>query len=130
MYNKFTQCSLRRAGHLNRLEESRLPKQIPYSQLWERSCKTGRIKLRYKDIIKRNVGVINIPLDYWQYLSKNQKTEGKIKQLEVIIGFNEQFVWLIIFKPLFVTYLLYIVHALFFFFLLISSNEILLRLGW
>ena len=63
MHNLLTQCNLRWAGHLNRLEDSRQSKQILNSQLREESCKTGRLKLRHEDIIKRNLGLINIPLN-------------------------------------------------------------------
>ena len=52
-------------------------KQIQYSQLWEESYKTGRSKLRHKGIIKRNLGVVNIPLNNLQSLLKNLKNWWK-----------------------------------------------------
>ena len=61
-------------GYLNRLEDSRLPKQILDLQLAEGSRKTSKLNLGYKDILKRNMGLLNIPLDKWQYLSTNRKT--------------------------------------------------------
>ena len=73
MYDILVQCNLKWGGQLNRLEDSRLPKQMLYSQLREGSCKTSWPKLRYKHIIKRNLEVMNIPLDNWQYRSKNWK---------------------------------------------------------
>ena len=48
-----------------------------YSQLRGGSRKKGCPKLKHKDIFKRDQGFMNIPLDNWQYLSKNRKTEGK-----------------------------------------------------
>ena len=66
-----------RVGHLNKFEDSRLPEQILHSQLSEESRKIGKPKLRYKDIIKRNLGVRKIPLDNWQWLSKNRKNWRK-----------------------------------------------------
>ena len=69
---------------MNRFKDSRLPKQILYSQFREGSCKTGRPKLRYKGIIKRNLGLINISSHNWQYLSKNKnKSEGRISRLSL-----------------------------------------------
>ena len=72
------------------LENSRLPK--PTCTL---SSKKGHIKQvdqnSHKDIIKRNLRVINIPLNDWQYLSKIHKTEGK-NQWDIIIGNGRQFV--------------------------------------
>ena len=41
--------------------------------------------LRNKDIIKRNLGVKNISLDNWQYLSKNKKTGGINQSVHVSI---------------------------------------------
>ena len=55
MYDMFTQRNLKWAIHLNRLEGCRLLKQILYSQLREESRKTGRPKIRHKDIIKRSL---------------------------------------------------------------------------
>ena len=95
MHEILAQHNLRWAGHLNRLENSRLLKQI----LREGSLKTGRLKLRHKDIIKRNMGVRNIALDNWQYLSKNRKT-GVKNQRDIIIGYDEQLVLLS--TPLFI----------------------------
>ena len=76
-YDILTQQNLKWVGHLNWLKDSRLPKQILYSQLREGSCKTDRPKFRHKEIIKRNLGVMNIYLDNWQYLSKGRKSGGK-----------------------------------------------------
>ena len=91
MYDILAQCNLRWACHLNRLEDRILPKQILYSQLREGSHKTGKPKLGYKDIIKRNPGVMSIPLDNWQYLSKNKKMEEKNWQ-NVIIKYTGQLI--------------------------------------
>ena len=66
IYDILAHHSQRWVSHLNRLEDNRVPKQILYL-----SHKTGRPKNRYKDIIKRNLEVINIPLENWQYMSKN-----------------------------------------------------------
>ena len=57
-----------------------LPKQILYSQLRERSRKTGWQKLRHTDFIKRNLGVMNIPKIIRKTNSKIGKTGEKKKQ--------------------------------------------------
>ena len=63
---------LRWTGHVNRLENTRLPKLILYSQLTEGTRGIGRPKLRYKDTIKRNLKDRKIPLGSWQRLSKDR----------------------------------------------------------
>ena len=58
---------------MNRLEDSGIPKSILYYQLRKGSRKTGRPKFRLKNIIKRKVEIMNIPLSNWQCLSQNRK---------------------------------------------------------
>ena len=71
------QHNLRWASYLNRFEDSRLRKQIQYSQLWEGHAKQRDLKLRPRDIIKRKLRITNIPLDNCLYLSKNRKNWKK-----------------------------------------------------
>ncbi len=47
--------NLRWVGHVQRMEEDRLPRQLLYSQLCEGKRNQGRPKLRYKEVIKRNI---------------------------------------------------------------------------
>ena len=72
MHEILVQCNLRWAGHLNRLGDDRLPKQILYSQLREGSLGIGRPKLRYKDNIKRNLKDFNIPIGSWQDATRDR----------------------------------------------------------
>ena len=55
LYNTLIQRSLRWAGHINRLDNNRIPKLVLYSQLVEGSRGIGRPRLRFKDTIKRNL---------------------------------------------------------------------------
>ena len=59
------ECMLRRnglrwAGHVFRMPDSRLPKQVIYGQLTEGSRKIGRPKLRFKDHIKQSMKNFNL----------------------------------------------------------------------
>ena len=47
--------ALRWLGHVHRMEDGRLPKDILYSEFYNAPRRTGRPKLRYKDVIKRGM---------------------------------------------------------------------------
>ena len=66
------QRNLRWAGHLNRLDNTRLPKQILYSQLKEGKRGIGRPKLRFKDTVRRNLKSKGIPLGSWDRLAQHR----------------------------------------------------------
>ncbi len=72
MYDILIQRNLRWAGHVHRMEDTRLPKQILYSQLREGVRGVGRPRLRFKDTIKRNLKDKKIPIGSWQSLSRNR----------------------------------------------------------
>ena len=72
MYELLIQRNLRWAGHINRMDDSRLPKQILYSQLKEGVRGIGRPRLRFKDTVKRNLKDKKIPVGSWQSLSRNR----------------------------------------------------------
>jgi len=54
--------NLRWAGHVHRMDNSRLPKQILYSQMKEGTRGVGRPRLRFKDTVKRNLKDLKIPI--------------------------------------------------------------------
>jgi len=55
LYDTLIQRNLGWAGHINRINNTRIQKQILYSQLTEGSRGIGRPRLRYKATIKRNL---------------------------------------------------------------------------
>ena len=57
---------LRWAGHLVRMEDSRLPKQLFYGELTKGKRGTGRPKLLYKDSLKANLKKCNIDYETWE----------------------------------------------------------------
>ena len=59
--------------HVHRMEDSRLSKQILYSQLSEGSRSCGRPKLHIKDVMKRNMKHKNINHSTWQRLAENKQ---------------------------------------------------------
>ena len=55
MYELLIQRNLRWVGHIHRMDDSRLPKQILYSQLKEGLHGISRLRLWFKDTVKRNL---------------------------------------------------------------------------
>ena len=72
LYETLIQRNLRWAGHVNRLPNTRIPKQVLYSQLVEGSRGIGRPRLRFKDTIKRNLKDKDISLGTWQKLTQDR----------------------------------------------------------
>ena len=57
---------LRWAGHLVRMEDSRIPKQLFYGELSKGKRRIGRPKLRYKDSLKANMKETKIDVVVWE----------------------------------------------------------------
>ncbi|KAK3509681.1 hypothetical protein QTP70_008422 [Hemibagrus guttatus] len=74
--------NLRWTGHLMRMPQDRLPKQILFSQLHVGHRKRGRPRLRYKDTIKRNLKQRNIKLESWAKLSKQRSEWRTAEEVE------------------------------------------------
>ena len=70
MYELPIQSNLRWVGHIHSKDDSRLPKQILYSQLKEGL--RGIDWWRFKDTVKRNLKDKKIPVGSWQSLSRNR----------------------------------------------------------
>ena len=76
-----TQHQLRWAGHLARMPNDRLPKQLFYSQLTEGLRGRGRPKLRYKDCLKNNLTKCEIDTNSWEISAHNrQEWRKKVHQ--------------------------------------------------
>ena len=64
--------NLRWLGHVHRMDDDRLPKQLLYSQLKEGKRNQGRPRLRFKDVAKRNMNWRDINTSSWQTLARNR----------------------------------------------------------
>ena len=60
---------LRWSGLVCRMEDGRLQKDILYGQLPSVPRPVGRPKLRYKDVLKRDLKVLNINTENWEQLT-------------------------------------------------------------
>lgn len=72
------QHQLRWTGHVIRMQDSRLPKQVLYSQLLQGKRAPGGQKKRYKDNIKDNIRKCHIPLNTWETTVRNRPAWRKV----------------------------------------------------
>ena len=66
------QSQLRWSGHVMRMEDSRLPKQIFCSELAGGTRRQGGQTKRYKDGLKQSLRACNIPVTGWEDLAANR----------------------------------------------------------
>ena len=66
MHLMLTQRRLRWLGHVHRMEDGRIPKDMLYGQLASGHRRTGRPMLRYKDVCKRDLKLTGIGHDGWE----------------------------------------------------------------
>ena len=69
MHALLMQRRLRWLGHVRRMEEGRIPKDMLYGELCQGSRRRGRPLLRYKDACKRDLQAANISPDDWEDLA-------------------------------------------------------------
>ena len=65
---------LRWAGHLVRLEDTRIPKQLFFGEIVGGKRRLGRPKLRFKDVLKYALQKVNIPFKEFEALAHNRST--------------------------------------------------------
>ena len=68
MHSLLTQRRLRWLGHVHRMADGRLPKDVLYGELSEGKRKVGRPQLRFTDTVKRDMKACDIPTDSWESL--------------------------------------------------------------
>ena len=68
MYTLLRQRRLRWLGHVHRMEDGRIPKDILYGEL-ATGRSTGRPHLRFKDVCKRDMRALDIDTESWEGLA-------------------------------------------------------------
>lgn len=63
---------LRWLGHVRRMDPGRIPKDLLYGELVEGSRPTGRPRLRYKDVCKKDMKDIGIDIQSWETLAEDR----------------------------------------------------------
>ena len=66
------QAQLRWSGHVTRMDDSRLPKQLFHAELSTGKRHKGGQKKWYKDVLKSTLKAYNIPVDKWQALAQDR----------------------------------------------------------
>ena len=66
------QAQLRWSGHVTRMDDSRLPKQLFHGELSTGKRHKGGQRKRYKDVLKSTLKACNIPVDEWQALAQDR----------------------------------------------------------
>ena len=69
MYTLLRQRRLRWLGHVYRMEDGRIPKDILYGEFASGRRTKGRPQLRYKDVCKRDMRALDINTESWEDLA-------------------------------------------------------------
>ena len=73
--------NVRLLGHVLRMDNNRLPKQLLYSQFCLGMRNQGRPRLRFKDVAKRNMKWRDIVLNRWQESANCRPTRRRLIKL-------------------------------------------------
>ena len=65
-------AQLRWCGHVARMEDYRLPKQLFFAELSQGKRHMGGQKKRYKDTLKASLKTFSVPTDRWQNAALNR----------------------------------------------------------
>ncbi len=72
MYAAIRRRHLRWIGHVHRMPDERLPKSIFHGELAVGHRPRGRPKLRFKDVVKRDMNLFNINPDRWHHPAEDR----------------------------------------------------------
>ena len=82
---------LRWAGHLSRMEDTRLPKAVFYGELKEGKRDRGAPRKRYKDQLRRQLKAADIPEDNWETCARSRESwRGQIKRGSTAFEINRR----------------------------------------
>ena len=74
MYTLLRQRRLRWLGHVRRMEDGRIPKDILYGELTAGKRNTGRPKLRFKDVCKRDMKLCSVDVTSRESLAEDRSS--------------------------------------------------------
>ena len=79
-----SQRRLRWIGHVRRMEDGRLPKDVFYGELASGSRPVGRPMLRYKDVCRRDMKSAEINPDLWEAAAANRSYWRRVVRRSVM----------------------------------------------
>ena len=72
MHSMLCQRRLRWLGHIRRMQDGRIPKDVLYGELASGRRPVGRPTLRFKDVCKRDLKTADIDLAYWEAFASDR----------------------------------------------------------
>jgi hypothetical protein len=72
LYTLLRSRRLRWTGHVCRMDDARYPKALLYGELAYAPRQRGRPRLRFKDVVKRDLGAFNINTDDWEVTASDR----------------------------------------------------------
>ena len=72
MYSLLKQRRMRWLGHVVRMDDGRIPKDLLYGELTQGKRPTGRPQLRYRDVCKRDMKALGIDTNTWETLASDR----------------------------------------------------------
>ena len=72
IYSLLMQRRMRWLGHVRRMEDGRIPKDVMYGELAEGTRSIGRPRLRFKDVCKRDLKAAHIDVNTWESLAEDR----------------------------------------------------------
>ena len=87
MFALLSQRRLRWLGHVRRMEDGRIPKDLLYGQLATGTRRSGRPTLRFRDVCKRDMKACQIDPDSWETAAEDrdswrQEVQRGVRQAE------------------------------------------------
>ena len=73
MFALLSRKRLRWLGHVRRMDDGRIPKDLLYGELWEGSRPAGRPRLRYRDSCRRDMKAAEINHNTWEDLAEDRQ---------------------------------------------------------
>uniref|UniRef100_A0A2D4J9Y5 Uncharacterized protein n=1 Tax=Micrurus lemniscatus lemniscatus TaxID=129467 RepID=A0A2D4J9Y5_MICLE len=92
MYILLKQRRLRWLGHVMRMADGKILKDLLYGELVQGKRPRGRPQLRYKDICKRDLRALGMDINSWETLTADHSA-WKLKMQHGLLQFEETFVW-------------------------------------
>ena len=86
MFTLLRQRRLRWLGHVHRMDDGRIPKDLLYGELKEGERDQGRPLLRYRDVCKRDMKALDIDPSSWERLASDRDAWKRTLKRQLPIG--------------------------------------------